>query len=645
MQRIIADYDIPWTDLSEEHKNMRERVCKLLDRFYNNEKVDPSYLVSGIYGSGKTMFLLLVVKESVKRGIVPIYILADDIIENCSGKTYQELKSSIDEYISAIYSATIAGSDKELQKLIKINGSGFKETIYNKVKDALKKDNSKQKYVVLVDEMEDSYNTLKGWAGVDPLREWLSDPNYMKFIAMTPSGIHDLGGADEGRLSKEFRMPHVSLSFLRKELNLQPGPSNLLWWLSRGIPRQIIKNIETVRSIYQEISESELIEKLKSLDRIGKNPGVVDAIYPPKEHKKLKWILTLQPNSCEDYDGLKISQNISEGELSDALQRTFNLTSDSEKIVALLLSKHMKSTAGSLSDSNLECFLPIEEIADFLRLCIDSMIDSENRKDEVRTNLLKIWEMDRLQGGKGSVLIAELTSSKIPGFEYNKLKFRLPFKISEVREMFPFIISDPVIKSQPNDVFKILEGHGMPVISGDNFYFFASSRDLISFSKSEAFRSKVLKDGMSGVVLVMEPSNSSSINNNEFKDIYDNTFIKWLIDGRKLRIVNIQNQLSRFLLSVYGISEDQNIASIEKKVMEGDDTMLKRRFSFYYSGFQQLINENILHSEVYFIGKGDLKGAQDTWGEGQLKEETVAVAGLTLVFLSSLLLISNVFCP
>ncbi len=643
MERIVADCNNEWIPLSEEHKELMRKIQNLLDQFNTTESVNASqsvnasHLVSGFYGTGKTMFLLLIVKESLNRNIVPIYILADDIIENCKGNSPQELGNSINEYVQKIYESVISRSEENLFRLVKNSNGNIKGCVYSKVLSSLPKGEKDLKYVVLVDEMEDRYNKLKEMVGVDPLREWLDNKTYLKFIAMTPTGIYDLGGADENRLSKEFRMPRVSLEFIRSNFGLQASYSNLLWWLSRGIPRQIVKNFPVIENLKEKLSDSDIYEILQPLDRIGKEPVVVKAINLPESHSKINKILSLYPQkSDKKFQGLKISKELyeNEGMLSEILQKVFDLNTESEKTVSLLLAKYIRYTAISLSDDNFDAYIPIGEIPDLLKLSIDNMLEADYKRQEVQNSLLKIWDVDKSAETKNiqSNLISYIIKNNIQGFMYDEgLENILPFTISEIRQMFPFLISNPLISADPKEVIQKLEGKGQPIIVGENFSFFASLRDLKNFIKnSDTFKAQVLEDGNWRILAYSESSNSHP------DDIKDDPFINWLQESRKVVIKEIPGQLSNFLLSLYGIADDNHLETIEKIVMEKKETMIKRKFSIYYDSLRRWIDELKLNPITFFKNKGELNGASHTWGSNQLKEEKVAIAGLSLVFEQSL---------
>lgn len=99
-------------------------------------------------------------------------------------------------------------------------------------------------------------------------------------------------------------------------------------------------------------------EILKSLERIGKEPGRVNAVET--EHlsdlSKIKFLINLSPQKIEQtYKAFHITKDLDIGELSNLFMKMFNFYK--EKDLALIISHYFKMIAMTISGNNFEAFI------------------------------------------------------------------------------------------------------------------------------------------------------------------------------------------------------------------------------------------------------------------------------------------------
>lgn len=228
MEKIFADIDIEWKPLSNDHEKLESFFIKILDSFLKDEEIHSSYLISGVFGQGKTTFLYHICKKSVEKGMLPIFVIARDIFEIINANDYGEVKIEIDKIVTNLKNFLQAKDFPKYQEYIKSMSSESQEKLLDFYKKNYDNISHFDKVIFIVDELEDVYKKLKEKAGSDPLRTWLEGKSYLKILALTPSGIHDLGGADESRLIK-WNIPPVSIEYIRETTGFSTGKANALW--------------------------------------------------------------------------------------------------------------------------------------------------------------------------------------------------------------------------------------------------------------------------------------------------------------------------------------------------------------------------------------------------------------------------------
>jgi len=635
-ENIFADINQEWIALSPDHEEMEFYFRRILEKFSRGEDVHPSYLLIGVFGQGKTAFLYHILKKSIEFNILPIFVIARDLFEKIEAKDYGEVKEKINEVVEELKTnITQKGDFSQYKQFIMSLPKKSQEELIKFYQRNLDKVSKADKFILLVDELEDIYNKLKEKAGLDPLRTWLEDKSYLKILSLTPSGIYDLGGADESRLIK-WHIPPVSIEYIRNKLGLSPGKANALWWLSRGVPRHIIQNLSKLKDLSDKDGSYKISETLKSLERIGKEPGRVNAVEigTLSDHSKIKYLINLIPEEVEPCRGFLITKELDEGELSNIFQSMFNLDSSEERELALILAHYFKLVAMTISDESFTAYIDMNEINEFMELVLDILLENQYKKPIVEKQIAKLIKIsDKLKVEPNLLLTALITKSP-KGISFEEISKKLPFTINEIRKLFPLPMANPVIKSLPEDAFREIEGKGLPVCKNDDFMFFASWRDFEKYLVTDEFKDFILPEGKYLVILLPEEDFESFERSISTPTTKNEQFLTWLLDMGKLRVVKSPPPIKTFLLSLYGYEDKfpYNIDSIAENIKVSQDILLKKKFELYYKALKDLIEDNKPIPKHFFKNKPELKGLSDVWGYKQLKEDNVAVAGLSLSF-------------
>jgi len=638
--KIFADINQEWEKLSEDHEKMESYFKEVLSAFLKGNDVHPSYLITGVFGQGKTSFLYHILRESVNIGILPIFVIARDLFKKIEAKDYGEVKEEINRIVEELKASIQNGDFSQYRQFIISLPSESQEELIKFYQKNLDKISQFDKLVLLVDELEDIYKKIKEKAGSDPFRTWLEDKSYLKILSLTPSGIYDLGGADESRLIK-WNVPPVSIEYIRKHIELSTGKANALWWLSRGVPRHVIQNLPKLKGISEEDGSYKISETLESLERIGKEPGRVNAveISSISDHSKIKYLIDLIPQRSQPYQGFLITKQLDEGELSNIFQKMFDLKENDERKLALVVAHYFKLVAMTLSDDEFIAYINGNEINEFMELVLDILLENEYKKPVVEKQMTKLLEIsEKLKTDPNLLLTTLITNSlqgSLQGISYReKVDKKLPFTINEIRKLFPLPMANPIIKSNPDDAFREIEGKGMPVCRNDIFMFFASYRDFERYLATDEFKNIILPEDKYTVILLPEEEFSRFENAIKNPASKNEQFLAWLLNQDKLKVVKCPPPIKTFLLSLYGYESKipYNIDNIAENIRTDQNILLKKKFELYYTALNDLIEDNKPIPKYFFRGKPEPKGLSDVWGSTQLREEEVAVAGLALSF-------------
>jgi DNA replication protein DnaC len=105
MERIFADINQKWEPLSDGHEKLVSNLNNILETFLQGEEIHPSYLITGVFGAGKTLFLYHILKESLNKGMLPIFVLAGDLFERISAKNDGEVMEELNRVVEGLKDA------------------------------------------------------------------------------------------------------------------------------------------------------------------------------------------------------------------------------------------------------------------------------------------------------------------------------------------------------------------------------------------------------------------------------------------------------------------------------------------------------------------------------------------------------------
>ncbi len=631
---VLATYGTEWKPLSSKHEELENKVRQFLADYSEGKLDHLAYAAIGTFGAGKTQFLYHIFKCAVDQGLLPLYVIAEDlfaeIIKTDRDYTPGELAKLIEEKAEEVKqtlsrAGSLSTEDRaKIQKVLDPRGKSpeLLQILYKQFSKAVTGD---LKIVLLVDELEGQYRTLQRRVKTDdmsPMREALECP-FLKFLALAPAGIYEMGNADQTRVIR-LVIPAADVDYVKHNLVDDPGKANSCWWLSRGKARHLFKACNTLKDLRQKVNATEARRIIQEqLDHIGQKPtqvppAVIEAVPP----SRLSYILRLSPIKSEVAKRYHIDTNaLKLGELAEKLIEAFGLS----KHNALLLSEYFKLTTRAVSDQNGVAYVGSDELTELLCLTLDHLLEYEHGSPELAHALgevLSLYERVKSEAAAVYGILGRL-------WELKETEFRLPLAITEIRRAFPFPVMNPIVKDhEPSKMRAQWEGKGLPLwrwTEGNvTTFFFASSRDFDEYFQKDEFLSTVLPDEK-GVVCLFPTGEGLKL---------QAPVLKWLKKNGKLQVEQVPTLLADFLLSATGEIEASlpgDLRSCLDRLGEDKaDVLLSRKTEIYREALIDIIEERAPKPRSF--DKGALPDAETVWGKTQIAERQVAVGGLALAF-------------
>jgi len=633
---IVANYEAKWEPLSKEHENIDREIQRILEHYKNETSIESfAYAILGTYGIGKTQLLYQIHKYSIEKEIIPLYFLAEDLFREIiketedyqwtPGEVYSLVEKKIDEIRKCLNNRDRAG----LENIIDPRGKIRKDCpllidrIIEKFPHSI---SEKTKIILLVDELEGQYGNLQNIVQTkdrSPLREWLESKTHLKFLALAPAGIYELGGADRDRV-KRIVIPSADVKYIRENVIRDAGRSNSCWWVSRGKARQLFKALDVLRKLNQSLDSDEASRIIRTeLDPIGQPPtevppAVIDRIKP----SQVPYLFKLSPKKIEKGRRYVIdTENLNVGEFADKLIEAFKINKDN----AILLAEYFKKTIRTLSDENWLTYIDENDLSELFSITLDHFLEYEHGSPELSKRfgeILGLYERTKEEHAAVYGVIGKL-------WEYKEVEIGLPLSIGEIREVFPFPTMNPIVKNYvPADMKQRWEGRGRPIWRWTEGYitvlFFASKRDFNEYWKSDEFLDSALPDGKS--VLCFLPHGENIKTDTE-------PLLGWLENRDKLRIEYLPHLLTDFLLSASGELDDipGDLMEILKEFKENkEDLLLSRRAEIYGKTLNDTVQDSLPKPELIYKGKPPY--SEKVWGNNQIGHRKVAISGVALVF-------------
>lgn len=621
---VIATYDEDWVNLSEEHERTEEDIRRIIEKYRKGEELDyHSYTVVGVFGSGKTQLLYHIHEECLNQDILPLYFEADRLFESVfelDDPGPGDITDIIQRKTAEIEEAISENDADTVHELLNPGDDIEKEALADSILENFGGE-SIEKKAILVDELEQQYESLQEYVRVDensPLRDWLERGNELKFLALAPAGMYEMGGADRTRCGR-IVIPPADIGYLREEFfEDNVGLANACWWLSRGNPRHILSNANALerRDGLTEYPAHEISEFLNGLDPIGQEPSVVPAANLDEVHRgELNDLLDLAPQEAEERRRYVIDvEGADEAEFIERAAEIF----DVERSVADYLARYFFLVAGTLSDEENRCY--VDELDGLFALAIDFLLEYQHNNPEIKEGIREVTEAyNQLDSNEIDATIGRL-------FEYKQTTKALPFTTSKIREIFRLPIVDPVVKDNlVKEIREEYEGDGRPLwkISRQNrtVYFFISHRDFESYIQSDEFLDSALPDGHT--VLCITADSPGAI---------EGEFEQWLQNNGKLVLESTSPLLSDFLMSLRGEVDGTPPVDLEDTLDElanSEDPILERKVKIYRESLERSIIGSIANPTTFCD-----QDAPNThvWGRDQIGNRDAVIPALAQAY-------------
>jgi len=306
VETLVADvFDPQWVDLSEEHKEKKEKLQKAISDFYSGEKVPPICVV-GPYGIGKTELMFEGFRFAWKNGIPALYTTLRDILRLLPDQPMdeQELPEKLNEIVSnnieELTRAFVSGDElPDNIFLPSVEGKSVEE-YFGKLGENIGKNMHdfesilKNKHCILfVDEMEEGWrgDKAKGIPGLTDivvaetghLRELFRkvekrNLNFHLVMGFGMVSLYEVLGTAEAGTQRTIHLPLLRVSALYNYLTEDRDLSKFLWWASRGRQRWVKKlHADHLYELVNLKLDKNFSEFLNNIDRTEiENVPVID---------------------------------------------------------------------------------------------------------------------------------------------------------------------------------------------------------------------------------------------------------------------------------------------------------------------------------------------------------------------------------
>lgn len=637
MAQALPSYENQWRPLSAGHVDLDNEIQSILSQF---KLGDPalkfgSWAVVGTFGAGKTQCLYHIFRGALTAGLIPMYVLAENLFsEILTSKSDQvwlpgDVAQLVKRKVQRSLESALEGDLNAVKKIFPTTNIDVEHMLQLSVDAASADPQNYSQIVLLVDELETHYESLRRIVQADersPLREWLGNLDDLKFVALAPAGIYEMGGADHTRVGR-LVLPPVDPFYVRKEfLADDAGKANSAWWLARGKPRHLSKAIDVLVGIPDEGVDSHQIVTMvrERLDHIGQEPSRVPAAVldslTPAEYVSLVKLCPAKARSAR-----RLVFDLHKYDVGDVGTKLLDHFNGIDGTTATLIASYLRTLLKSLSDQDGIAVISLEDFPELLQIALDVLLEYEHASPGVSEKLSEIMQLYQAVNEPMVTILANNLA------DLREIDRCLPLSCRQLRDVFPFPVMNPIVRGHvPADIMKRLEGKGLPIWHMENLqnsvYVFASGRDLENFVAKDAFRAAVIPDGRGALCLI--PS--------EVQSEPSDPLFKWLKTAGKTKIEHVSPLLMNFLLSIAG-EIDQEIPGALGQIMKQliddvADPITSRKVQVYQKAFEEIIASAAVRAPEFC---GPLPSdAATVWGRSQIADRTVAVYGCALAYVN-----------
>lgn len=626
--QAIADFDRDWASLSDQHDDLVNDIDEITETFAGGEELDLySCAIIGVFGAGKTQLLYKTAQLCLEKDIVPLYFEADRLFEdvfNMDSPAPKDVTEVVNNTVDSILDAIEDDDEQRLRKLLNPANELDQEQIVELILEQ-HGGTRVERHAVLVDELEQQYGELQDHVRAEqqknsPLRDWLEGKRSLKFTALAPAGIYEMGGADQTRC-RRLVIPPADVKHIRQTFfSGDAGATNACWWLSRGNPRHIIKNLDKLADAKSKTKPTEIHSFLQSLDQVGQDPSRVPAVaidseaISPAEYEHL---VDLKPISAEEQKRFVIdTETLDEAQFITGAKDAFNI----DETTAIYLARYFFTILNALSEDDGMTYIEQDDISELFSIAFDFLLEYQHNNPDLKDSLRGLSERYTDVGNADLVMLM----SEIG--EYKETAQALPISIGTIREIFPLPIVDPIVKGHsPSDIRDQYEGNGLPIweLKTGNIttYVFLSVRDFEEYASSDEFENAVIPDGSGALCLVCQG-----------KPTLNDSTLEWYAEHDKLEVTGTSPLLADFLTSLVGESSSNipaNLGTTIDELLSANDPILGRKVKIYQESFEN-VNADNLPEPVEFCPHPPKN--TNVWGGDQQSNRDIVIPACAVAF-------------
>jgi len=624
----IADYRQEWEALSDQHEELLDQVKGGIHDFATGETLELySYAVVGVFGAGKTQLLYHISELCAEEGILPMYFEADYLFEDVfamDSPAPKDVHEVVELHVQEVKDAVADNNTDRVSEILNSGDDQDQEQMIEMIMDRFG-GTDVDDHAILVDELEQQYGELQEHVRAEknknsPLRDWLESKNSLKFIALAPAGIYEMGGADQTRCNR-LVIPPADVMYIRENLfSGDAGAANACWWLSRGNPRHITKNLDDIDDAKSLQDPVEIQRFLDNLDQVGQDPSRVPAVsiesgnLEPADYEHL---LDLRPKAADEHKRFVIDvTSVDKGDFIVEVEDTFGV----DRTTATYVTEYFFFVVNALSDRDGFAYFREEETKDLFALSFDFLLEYQHNNPRIEQSLRGLTETyTDVNEGEIALMLNQIC-------EYKKTDRGLPLTLSSIRELFPLPIVDPLVRgNSPSEVSDDFEGRGLPIWEMDQqnktVYVFLSQRDFKAYTSSDAFETAVIPDGQGALCLICD----------EIDDLNDDT-LEWYQDHGKLNLVQVPPLLADFLTSIAGeevANLPGDLESALDSLVTDADPILSRKVKIYRESLLNTVDEELPSPEEFCSREPK---NLNVWGGDQISSREIVVPALAIAY-------------